>query len=183
MAETVDISFVHGYSAEITRLYAAMDDKVRGAVRVKSGTTGKTYHFERLADDADFATINSRHQPTHIMNPTHSRRRVSFVDKGGAYVLDRHDSYKMLIQPKNDYARNHAEAYRRFINDLVIDAATGSAVAVDAADATSNVSIGSGQQIAAASSHCPSNPERCSRAEAKRRIRYSRCACSSSVSP
>jgi len=88
MAETVDIAFNHGYSAEITRLYAAMEDKVRDAVRIKSGSPGKTFHFDRLADDADFQTISSRHQPTHVMNPTHSKRRVSFTDKGGAYVLE-----------------------------------------------------------------------------------------------
>ena len=149
MAETVDIAFPHGYSAEITRLYAAMDDKVRDAVRVKSGTTGKTYHFERLADDAAFATISSRHAPTFIMNPTHSRRRVSFTDKAGAYVLDRHDSYKMLIQPKNDYAQNHASAWKRFINDLVFTAATASAVTVLADDTTGTAALGAGQQIAA----------------------------------
>ena len=149
MAETVDIAFNHGYSAEITRLYAAMEDKVRDAVRIKSGSPGKTFHFDRLADDADFQTITSRHQPTHVMNPTHSKRRVSFTDKGGAYVLDRHDSYKMLIQPKNDYAQNHASAWKRFINSLVFTAATASAVTVLADDTTGTAALGAGQQIAA----------------------------------
>src|SRR3990167_9350615 len=149
MAETVDIAFVHAYTAEITRQYAAIDDKVRQAVRVKSGVKGKTYHFERLADDADFASITSRHQPTHIMNATHSRRRVTFTDKGGAYVLDRHDEVKMLIQPKNDYAVNHAHAWARFINSQVFTAALGSSTAVIADDTTSSVALGSGQQIAA----------------------------------
>lgn len=149
MADTVDIAFTHTYATEIIRQYAAMDDRVSQAVRTKPGTKGKTYHFERLADDAAFATIASRHAPTYIMNPTHSRRRVSFTDKGGAYVLDRHDDVKMLIQPKNDYAMNHASAYKRFLNSLCFTAATASAVAVDGADATSNVAIGSAQQIAA----------------------------------
>jgi len=149
MAETVDIAHAHAYTAEITRQYAAIDDKVRQAVRVKSGVKGKTYHFERLADDADFASITSRHQPTHIMNATHSRRRVTFSDKGGAYVLDRHDDVKMLIQPKNDYAVNHAHAWARFINSQVFTAALGSSTAVIADDTTSSVAIGAGQQIAA----------------------------------
>ena len=149
MAETVDISFVHGYTAEITRQYAATEDKVRDACRVKSGTTGKTYHFERLADDTDFVTISSRHQPTHFLTPAHSRRRVSMTDKGGALVLDRHDSYKMLIQPKNDYAQNHASAWKRFINTTVFTAATASAVTVLADDTTGTAALGAGQQIAA----------------------------------
>jgi len=32
MAETVDIAHVHAYTAEITRQYAAIDDKVRQAL-------------------------------------------------------------------------------------------------------------------------------------------------------
>lgn len=151
MAETVDISFVHGYSAEIIRQYAAMDDKVRDAVRVKSGTTGKTYNFERLADDTDFITLSSRHQPTHFLTPTHSRRRATMTDKAGALVLDRHDSYKMLIQPKNDYARNHASAWKRFVNSTVFTAATAAATTVLADDTTGTASLAGNQLIAAGS--------------------------------
>ena len=149
MADTVDIAFVHAYSSEIIRQYAAMDDLVSSACRTKPGTKGKTYHFERLADDAAFGTISSRHAPTFVMNPTHSRRRVTFTDKAGAYLLDKNDEIKMLIQPKNDYAMNHASAFKRYLNAAVFAAATGSATAVDGADATSSVAIGSGQQIAA----------------------------------
>lgn len=147
MAETPDVAFNHAYSTEIIRQYAASEDKIGNSVRRKTGVVGKSYNFERLGS-SDLQTITTRHQPVIVLSPTHSVRRVTFTDKGGAILLDKNDEWKMLIQPKNDYARNHAEAYRRFINDLVIDAATGTAVAVDAADATSNVSIGSGQQIA-----------------------------------
>lgn len=150
MAETPDVAFNHAYSQEIIRQYAATEDKIGNSVRRKTGVVGKTYNFERLGS-SDLQTITTRHQPVIVLSPTHSVRRVTFTDKGGAILLDKNDEWKMLIQPKNDYARNHAEAYRRFINDLVIDAATGSATAVDAADATSSVTIGAGQQIAAGS--------------------------------
>ena len=150
MAETPDVSFKHTYSAEVLRLYAARDDKVRDAVTVKTGIMGKSYNFERLGS-SDLGTVTTRHQPVIVLQPVHSVRRVTFTDKSGAILLDRHDEIKMAIQPKNAYAQNHSDAYARFINDLVIDAAVASAVAVDAADATSNVSIGAGQQIAAGS--------------------------------
>lgn len=150
MAETVDRAFIHGYSQELLRLVQEGDDgsKFRGACRLKTGITGKTYHFERLGASA-LAPITARHQPTHILNPEHSRRRVSFSDRGGGILLDRLDEPKMLIMPKNDYARNHASAYNEFIDELVIAALTGSATAVDETDTTSSVSIGAAQQIAA----------------------------------
>ncbi len=150
MADTVNVEFVHAYTAELHRLLAQQETKLRQAVRVKSGVVGKTYHFERLGA-SDLVAIVSRHQATPILNPVHSRRRVTFSDRGGAILLDRHDEIKMLIAPKNDYARNHAESYNRFLDDLIIAAATGNSIAVDAADAASNVAIGSANQIAAGS--------------------------------
>jgi len=150
MAETVDVSFVRGYSAEIMRRYAATEDKVRDSVTVKTNVVGKSYDWERLGS-SDFGTITTRHQPVIVLAPVHSVRRVTFTDSGGSILLDRTDEPKMLIQPKNDYARNHAEAFKRLINDTVIDAAVASATAVDGADATSSVAIGSGQQIASGS--------------------------------
>lgn len=148
MAETVDRAFVHAYTAELHRQAEQMDSKVRGAVRVKTGVTGKTYNFERLGG-SDLVPITGRHSATNILNPEHSRRRCTFSDRGGAILLDRHDEVKMLIQPKNDYAQNHAESYNRFLDDLVFAALLGSATAVLADDSTSSVAIGSGQQIAA----------------------------------
>ncbi len=150
MADTVNVAFVHAYTSELMRLLAQSETKLRSAVRVKTGVVGKTYNFERLGS-SDLVPIVSRSQATPILNPTHSRRRVTFSDRAGAILLDRHDEIKMLIAPKNDYARNHAESYNRFLDDLIIAAATGNSVAVDSADATSNVAIGSAQQIAAGS--------------------------------
>lgn len=148
MAETVDRAFVHAYSAELHRLAEQMDSKVRGAVRVKTDVVGKSYNFERLGG-SDLVAITGRHSATNILNPEHSRRRLTFTDRGGAILLDRHDEVKMLIQPKNDYARNHAESYNRFLDDLVFAAAIGSATSVLADDTTASVAIGAGQQIAA----------------------------------
>ena len=41
-AETIPIAYVHGYTAEIHRLAAQSTSKLRGAIRVKSGLTGKS---------------------------------------------------------------------------------------------------------------------------------------------
>jgi len=149
-AETVSVAFVHAYTAEVLRLVAEGADgsKTRGAVRLKTGVTGKSYNFERLGRST-LTAITGRHSPTNILNPEHSRRRATFQDRAGAILLDRHDEIKMLIQPKNDYARNHAESYNEAIDEIVFTAAIGNATAVSEADATSNVAMVAGNQIAA----------------------------------
>jgi hypothetical protein len=140
MAQTIPTAYVHGYTAEIHRLAAQRATKLRSAVRVKTGVVGKSTHFERLGA-SDLVTISDRHGDTPILNPVHSRRRATFTDKGGAILLDRQDEWKILIQPSNDYAQNHADSVNRFYDDLLIAALTGNSVAVDDADATSNVTL------------------------------------------
>jgi hypothetical protein len=147
MALTVDRAFVHGYTQELYRTVAQMDSKLRSAVRVKTGIVGKTYNFERLGP-SDMAVVAGRHSPVNILNPEHSRRRVTFTDREGSILLDRFDEVKMLIAPKNDYARNHAEAINRVFDDQIIDAFDGNSVSVSETDATSNVALPSAQLIA-----------------------------------
>jgi hypothetical protein len=149
--DSVPISFVHAYTTEVHRLVAQKQTKLRGAVRVQSGIKGKTYNFERIGS-TDLGAIATRHATTTILDPIHSRRRATLVDRGGAIVLDRNDEVKMLIQPENDYAMNHAESINRFYDDQIIAALGGNSTSVAADDTTANVALGAGQTIAAGGS-------------------------------
>lgn len=149
MSVTVNVAHVHAYTREVQRLAQQSVSKLRQSVRVKAGVTGKTYNFERLGP-SDLVPI-TRHSPTPLLNPEHSRRRLTLSDRGGAIILDKQDQVRMLIQPQNDYAQNHAASINRFYDDLIIAAALGNSTAVDAADATTNVALPVGQQIAAGS--------------------------------
>jgi hypothetical protein len=142
MAETAPVAYVHAYSRELRELMQQRTSKLRSAVSVETGVEGKSYNFERLGA-SDLQTIVSRHAATPILNPVHSRRRVTFTDKGGAILLDPQDQLKMLIEPKNKYARNHAASVGRFFDDIIIAALTGSSTSVDDADATSAVTLAS----------------------------------------
>lgn len=140
MSTTVDRAFVHGYDQVLYRTVQQETTKFRQAARVKTGVVGKTWNFERLGP-SDLATVTARHQPVNILNPEHSRRRATFTDKEGSILLDDFDQVKMLIQPQNDYAQNHAAAINRFYDDLMIAALTGNSVSVSETDATSNVAL------------------------------------------
>lgn len=145
MSVTVNVAHVHAYTREVQRLTAQKQSKTRGAVRVKSGVVGKTYNFERLGP-SDLAPI-TRHSPTPLLNPEHSRRRCGMADRGGAIILDKQDQVKMLIMPENEYAMNHADSINRFYDDIVIAAAVGNATAVAADDSTTNVALPAAQII------------------------------------
>lgn len=145
MSVSVNVAHVHAYTREVQRLTAQKESKLRSAVRVKSGVVGKTYNFERLGP-SDLVPI-TRHSPTPLLNPDHTRRRTGMSDRGGAIILDKQDQVKMLIMPENEYAQNHADSINRFFDDLIIAAAVGNSTAVDAADATSNVALPGAQII------------------------------------
>jgi capsid protein len=145
MSVTVNVAHVHAYTREVQRLAQQTTTKLRGAVRVQAGITGKTYSFERLGP-SDLVPI-TRHSPTPLLNPEHSRRRTSLSDRGGAIILDKQDQVRMLIQPENDYAQNHAASINRFQDDLIIAAAVGNSTAVAADDSTSNVALPAAQII------------------------------------
>lgn len=146
MSVTVNVAHVHAYTREVQRLVQQSVTKLRTSVRNQANVTGKTYNFERLGP-SDLQAI-TRHSPTPLLNPEHSRRRLTLSDRGGAILLDKQDQVRMLIQPENDYAQNHAASINRFYDDLIIAAALGNSVAVAADDTTSNVALPAGQQIA-----------------------------------
>jgi len=146
--DTVPAVFVHAYHAELHRLVAQRESRLRSAVRSRT-VTGKTDNWDRLGP-SDLAAIATRHAATTILDPIHSRRRAVMTDRGGAIILDRHDEVKMIASPQNEYAQNHADSINRFYDDLIITALGGTATSVAADDTTSTVSLPAGQIIAEA---------------------------------
>ncbi len=145
MSVTVNVAHVHAYTREVQRLTAQKVSRMRGSVRVKPGVTGKTYNFERLGP-SDLGVI-TRHSPTPLLNPEHTRRRAGMSDRGGGILLDKQDEVKMLIQPENEYAQNHADSINRFYDDLLIAAAVGNATGVAADDSTTAIALPAAQII------------------------------------
>jgi Phage capsid protein len=146
--DTVPAVFVHVYHAELQRQIAQRESRLRTAVRTRT-IQGKTDNWDRLGP-SDLAAIATRHATTTILDPIHSRRRAVMSDRGGAIILDRHDEVKMIAQPQNEYAQNHADSINRFYDDLIISALGGSATAVAADDTTSTVTLPAGQIVAEA---------------------------------
>lgn len=146
MNETVTIAFRSQYSDRVYQLVEQKGSRLMAAVTVKQIDHAEDAYFERLGS----ATVRRKTSRNSLSEPSdipHSRRKMYMEDFYTEAWLDKEDELRMLIDPKSDYAMKQASALGRQIDDLIIAAATGNAVAVDADYGVTNVALPSGQII------------------------------------
>ena len=125
MSIQVTTAFVEQYSANVQHLVQQDGSKLRGAVR-EEAVTGKNAFFEQIGATAA-QRRTSRHADTPRVDTPHTRRRVSLEDFDWADLIDNEDKVRMLIDPTSDYARAAAMAMGRAMDEVLIDAALGTA--------------------------------------------------------
>jgi hypothetical protein len=125
MSFQVTTAFVEQYKANVAHLTQQKGSKLRPAVRVES-VTGKNAYFEQLGA-VSARKRTSRHSDTPRMDTPHARRRVSLEDFDWADMVDNEDQFRMLIDPTSPYAEAAAMAMGRAMDDVIIEAATGTA--------------------------------------------------------
>lgn len=125
MSVNVTTAFVEQYSANVQHLVQQDGSKLRGFVRQES-ITGKNAFFEQIGATAA-RRRPSRHADTPRMDTPHSRRRVSLEDFDWADLIDNEDKVRMLIDPTSQYAKAAAMAMGRAMDEVLIDAALGTA--------------------------------------------------------
>ena len=125
MSIQVTTAFVEQYSANVQHLVQQDGSKLRGAVR-EEAVTGKNAFFEQIGATAA-QRRTSRHSDTPRVDTPHSRRRVSLEDFDWADLIDNEDKVRLLIDPTSDYARAAAMAMGRAMDEVLIDAALGTA--------------------------------------------------------
>lgn len=125
MSLQITTAFVEQYKANVYHLTQQQGSKLRRAVRLES-VVGKNAYFEQIgATSARKRT--SRHADTPRMDTPHSRRRVSLEDFDWADLTDDEDQVRMLIDPTSQYAQAAAWSLGRALDDVIIEAATGTA--------------------------------------------------------
>jgi len=117
----IEQAFVEAFEAEVLHLAQQEDTRIKGKCRERTGT-GKTYNFERLAS-TDTVEKTTRHTPTPVQDMPHSRRKVDMKHWMWGTLVDEQDEIQVLIEPRNEYARNCAMAMNRRWDDLLIAAA------------------------------------------------------------
>ena len=125
MSIQVTTAFVEQYSANVQHLVQQDGSKLRSSVREET-VTGKNAFFEQIGATAA-QRRTSRHSDTPRVDTPHARRRVSLEDFDWADLIDNEDKVRMLIDPTSDYARAAAMAMGRAMDEVLIDAALGTA--------------------------------------------------------
>ena len=125
MSVNVTTAFVQQYSANVQMLSQQMGSLLRDSVRVES-VTGKNAFFDQIGK-VTAQKRTTRHSDTPQIDTPHARRRVSLVDYEFADLIDEQDKVRMLIDPTSAYAQAAAAAMGRSMDDVIIDAALGTA--------------------------------------------------------
>lgn len=145
MSQQVPVSFVQQFSDNLIVLAQQKGSRLRNAVMNKS-VKGKYAHFERMGAVSAYQ-ITSRHSSIDPVDTPHSRRRVSMTDWGVRDYVDRQDDVRMLIDPKNPYAENMANALGRKMDEVIMAAMLGNASSMDSSDSASNVALPAANSI------------------------------------
>lgn len=123
---TISQAFVEQFRANVYHLSQQRGSRLGDTVRYEP-LVGDIAHFERIGSVAA-QNKPSRHSDTPILNAPHSGRRALPQDKEWGDLVDREDKLRMLISPESEYAIAGAYALGRAKDDIIIAAATGSAL-------------------------------------------------------
>ncbi len=125
MSSQVTTAFVQQYSANVQMLSQQKGSRLRDAVNIEN-VVGKNAFIDQIGK-ATAQLRTSRHGDTPQLDTPHARRRVSLASYEYADLIDDQDKVRMLIDPTSQYAQAAAAAMGRAMDDVIIDAALGTA--------------------------------------------------------
>lgn len=148
MSFQITTAFVQQYQDNVTFLAQQKGSRLRNAVTIKDNVVGKSVFFDQIG--AVSARRNApRHSDSPLMSTPHSRRRADMVDIDAGDLLDKADEPKLLIDPTSKYSTNLGWAIGREMDDLMLEAMTGSAASGETG--ATSTALPAGQIIASGS--------------------------------
>ncbi len=131
MAITIDSAFVEEYSNQVIHLSQQGVARLRPHVK-EVALMGESYNFEILAS-VDMALKGGRRVVTAYTDDTWTRRVAQSVPYINTMTVESEDKVKMIVDPESNYAKAQGMAIKRQYDDLLIAAATGTALDGDGA--------------------------------------------------
>lgn len=128
MADTQNAIYAQAYSQNIMALAQQKYSKLAGSVFVKPNVRGKTF-FQDQIGAWSMEVKGSRNTQTPNNDPSLGRRMGIMVDYHDARLLDRGDELKSISDPKSAYTQAAAQSLGRKIDEVIIQAAIGTAYA------------------------------------------------------
>ena len=125
MSFQVDTALVNAYRSNLEIQFQQRGSKLRSLVRVESQNSEFEF-FDRIGP-TEAVEVKTRHSDTPLISTPHDRRRNSTRDFDWADLVDRRDKLRMLADPTSPYAVNAAYALGRKVDEVIIEAAFGTA--------------------------------------------------------
>ena len=125
MSFQVDIALVQSYKANIEIKFQQMGSRLRPYVR--NETQHAEFDFYDRIGPTDAVEVTNRHGDTPLVSTPHDRRRVALRDFDWADLIDNKDKLRMLADPTSSYVMNAVYALGRKMDDIIIEAAFGTA--------------------------------------------------------
>lgn len=125
MSFQVDTALVQAYRANIEIKFQQMGSRLRQYVRNESQAA--EFEFYDRIGAVDAVEVTTRHGDTPLISTPHDRRRVALRDFDWADLIDKKDKIRMLADPTSSYVTNAVMALGRAQDDVIIQAAFGTA--------------------------------------------------------
>jgi hypothetical protein len=125
MSFQVDTALVQSYRANIEIKFQQMGSRLRPTVR--NETQSSEFDFYDRIGPVDAVEVTNRHGDTPLISTPHDRRRVGLRDFDWADLIDNKDKLRMLADPTSSYVTNAVMALGRAQDDVIIQAAFGTA--------------------------------------------------------
>lgn len=125
MSVQITTAFVEQYRSNVYHLLQQKGSRLRKAVDTTT-VVGKNAFFDQIGSTEAVEAV-TRHDDTPRMDTPHARRRVTLRDFRWSDLIDDEDQIRMLIDPAGPYAEAAAMALGRKMDDVIIEAATGTA--------------------------------------------------------
>lgn len=153
MSSQITEAFVKQFSANVFHLSQQKGSRLSAFVR-KEMQVGKAAFYDRIGSVSAVLKTN-RHGDTPQIDTPHSRRMVTLADYEWADLIDDQDKIRMLMDPTSPYAQAAMWALGRSKDDVLINAALGTAYAGE--DGATPVILPASQYIGAVASSAVSD--------------------------
>lgn len=125
MSNQITTAMIQGYRANVEIQFQQKGSRLRDCVTVESQNS--EFEFYDRIGPTDAVEILTRHGDTPLIETPHDRRKISLRDFDWADLVDRKDQIRILASPESKYAINAGMALGRKMDDVIIQAATGTA--------------------------------------------------------
>jgi len=146
MSQQVETAFVKQYASTLSHLVQQKGSRLRATVRVEP-LVGREGFFDQIGA-TEAVPRTTRHGQSPIVSTPHARRRVAGQDFEWGDIVDGQDRVRMLIDPTSAYLQSAMFALGRKIDDVIIQAASGTSFTGETG--TTPVVLPAGQKIAVA---------------------------------